>query len=102
MMYIVMERTQIYLSEGQTRELDKRARSRGTTRSQLIREAVESYLGPKWDPIEFKAALRDFAGIWADRNDIDATLNDIRDRDRFARLYPDMYGSDADAVDDRR
>ena len=108
MLYTIMDRTQIYLSEGQTRELDRRARERGTTRSQLIREAVEQYIGPVWDPVEFKAALRDFAGIWADRDDLDATLSDLRDSDRFARLYPDLYGSDsdpdhdADAADDRR
>ncbi len=102
MLYITMNRTQIYLSGGQTRELDRRARLRGTTRSQLIREAVEQYIGPVWDPVEFKAALREFAGIWADRGDLDATLSDVRDRDRFARLYPDLYGSAADAADDRR
>jgi len=102
MLYIVMERTQIYLSEGQTRELDRRARLRGTTRSQLIREAVEQYIGPVWDPLEFKAALREFAGVRADRDDLDATLSDLRDRDRFARLYPDRFGSGADAADDRR
>lgn len=97
-----MERTQIYLSDGQTRELDRRARQRGTTRSALIREALEQYLGPTWDSVEFKTALRDFAGIWADRDDLDQTLQDLRDRGRFARLYPDLYAVDADAPDDRR
>jgi predicted transcriptional regulator len=65
-----MERTQIYLSPHQTAELDRRARARGTTRSALIREAVERYLGPTWDPDAFRAALNDFAGIWADRDDV--------------------------------
>lgn len=96
MLYIVMDRTQIYLSEGQTRELDRRARERGTTRSQLIREAVEQYIGPVWDPVEFKAALRDFAGIWADRDDIDEIYSDLRqrERDRMARLWGDRLGTD--------
>ena len=97
-----MERTQIYLSDGQTRELDRRARQRGTTRSALIREALERYLEPTWDALEFKTALRDFAGIWADRDDLEQTLHDVRDPDRFARRYPDLYSVDADAPDDRR
>lgn len=91
-----MERTQIYLSQGQTRELDRRARERGTTRSQLIREAVQQYIGPVWDPVEFKAALRDFAGIWADRDDIDEIYADLRqrERDRMARLWGDRLRTD--------
>jgi len=103
-MYVptVMERTQIYLSDGQTQELDRRARQRGATRSALIREALEQYLGPTWDAVEFKTALRDFAGIWADRDDLQQTLRDLRDPDRFARLYPDLYSVDIDAPVDRR
>jgi Arc/MetJ-type ribon-helix-helix transcriptional regulator len=86
-MYIVprMERTQIYLTEAQTRELDRRARSRGTTRSHLIREALEQYLGPTWDAEGFIAALRDFQGIWADRDDIDVMYADLKRRE-FERL----------------
>ena len=99
MLYIVMERTQIYLSEGQTRELDRRARERGTTRSQLIREAVEQYIGPVWDPVEFKAALDDFAGIWAERDDIDEIYADLkqRGRERLVRLWGDRLTADGEA-----
>ena len=99
MLYIAMERTQIYLSEGQTRELDRRARERGTTRSQLIREAVEQYIGPVWDPVEFKAALRGIAGMWADRDDIDEFYADLkrREQERMARLWADRL----DPEDDR-
>jgi len=101
--YIAMERTQIYLTETQTHELDKRARQQGTTRSHLIREAVETYLAPDWDPEAFKAALGRFAGIWADRDDLDEIHETMRaaDRRRLARLYPD-YGSEASDTDDRR
>ena len=102
MLYIVMERTQIYLSTSQTRELDRRARQGGVTRSHLIREALDKYLGVTWDPVEFKAALRGIAGIWADRDDLDELYADLRDRDRFARRYPDQYGPVADVPDDPR
>jgi metal-responsive CopG/Arc/MetJ family transcriptional regulator len=90
MLYIAVERTQIYLSEQQTRELDRRARQRGTTRSRLIREAVDEYLRPVQDPVEFKAALDAVAGMWADRDDVEATYAELKRRsraklDRYAR-----------------
>jgi len=92
-----MERTQIYLTTAQTRELDRRARAQGTTRSHLIRDAVEQYLGPQQDPVEFKAALAQFAGIWADRDDLDELYADLRrrNRERLRRLW-----SDRDVVPD--
>ena len=101
--YIVMERTQIYLTESQTTELDRRADQQGTTRSHLIREAIEAYLGPTWDPEPFKKALDGIAGMWADRDDIDEIYQGMREagRRRMKRLYPD-YGSDADDADARR
>lgn len=91
-----MERTQIYLTEAQTRELDRRAQSRGTTRSHLIREALEQYLGPTWDAEGFIAALRDFQGIWADRDDIDELYADLRQRSRdsLAALWGDRLVDD--------
>lgn len=97
-MYVpfTMERTQIYLSEGQTRELDRRARSRGTTRSHLIREALEQYLGPTWDAEAFISALRDFQGIWAGRDDIDELYADLkqRNRDSLVALWGDRLTDD--------
>ena len=98
-----MERTQIYLDDRQTAELDRRAHARGTTRSHLIREAIEKYLAPDWDPEAFKAALANIAGIWADRDDIDEIRESMRaaDRRRMARLYPD-YGLETRDADDHR
>lgn len=93
-----MERTQIYLSKGQTRELDRRARQRGMTRSHLIREAVEQYLSQTWDPERFNVALDAFAGIWADRDDLDELYADLkrRDRDRLTRLWGDRLAANDD------
>jgi predicted transcriptional regulator len=39
-----MHRTQIYLDENQTTRLDRRAAAEGTSRSTLIRRAVDEYL----------------------------------------------------------
>jgi|KBSMisStandDraft_5_1062788.scaffolds.fasta_scaffold1683959_2 metal-responsive CopG/Arc/MetJ family transcriptional regulator len=99
----IVERTQIYLSAKQTEELDKRARDQGTTRSHLIREAVEKYLAPDWDAEAFKAALNGIAGMWADRDDLDDLRESMRaaDRARMERLYPD-FGSEARDPDDPR
>lgn len=44
-MYTV-KRTQIYLDEEQTSRLDERATAGGTTRSGVIRAAIDSYLAP--------------------------------------------------------
>ncbi len=101
MYVVIMERTQIYLSEGQTRELDRRARRQGTSRSALIREAVGQYLGPTWDPDAFIAALSDFSGIWADRDDIEEVYADLkrRNRDRIADLWVDRPGDGTGAAD---
>ena len=102
MLYIAMDRTQIYLSEGQTRELEQHARQRGVTRSHLIREAVEQYLGQTWDPERFNAALDAVAGMWADRDDLDELYADLkrRDRNRVSRLWGDRLAAqdDPDAV----
>ena len=99
-----MERTQIYLTEAQTRELDQRARRQGTTRSHLIREAIKGYLAPDWDAEAFKAALDRFAGIWADRDDLDEIRESMREaeRQKMARLFPVLHVPDTDVADDRR
>ena len=96
-----MERTQIYLTEAQTHELDQRARQQGTTRSHLVREAIQAYLAPGRDPEAFKVALDNVFGMWAHRDDIEEIRESMRaaDRRRLKRLYPDLYGREADESD---
>ena len=58
----IMRRTQIYLSSEQAARLAQRARAAGTTRSTLIREAIEEYLAkPDED-----ARLTDLRGVLED------------------------------------
>jgi hypothetical protein len=59
MVYIpyIMRRTQVYLDPRQTDELARRAASRGTTTSKMIREAIDRYLA---DPADEDEALRRF------------------------------------------
>ena len=59
MMYYsyIMRRTQIYLTSEQAARLHQRARAAGTTKSTLIREAIQEYLA-KPDEDARLAALR--------------------------------------------
>lgn len=62
----IMKRTQIYLDEKQDERLARRARASGTTKSDLIREAVDAYLAGPEDRAgqltAFRAAVRAVAG----------------------------------------
>lgn len=59
-----MRRTQIYLDEEQAERLDVRATQAGTTRSGIIRAAIDAYLGPDGDrwTAEWHEALKSTAG----------------------------------------
>lgn len=88
-MYI-MERTQIYLSKQQAAALDREARRTGSTRSHLIREAIEArYRTPK-DRDEIERALRATAGLWRDRTETGEEYAErMRTGRRLRELYPD-------------
>ena len=59
-MYVsyIVKRTQIYLEADQDRRLASRATAAGTTKSTLIREAIESYLSTAVDDAGRLAAFR--------------------------------------------
>ena len=63
----IMERTQIYLSREQAARLDRAAKRTGSTRSHLIREAIEARYGTAKDPERIERVLRTTAGVWRDR-----------------------------------
>ena len=62
----IMRRTQIYLEEDQGACLDRRASELGTTRSELIREAIGAYLDGESDRVpalaRFRKAVAETAG----------------------------------------
>ena len=91
----IMKRTQIYLDEDQDRRLANRARTAGTTKSTLIREAIETYLAaPDEDDVltEFHDALDRLAARPLRVPDGASYVEELRARDA-ARL---------DAIDERR
>ena len=64
-MYI-MKRTQIYLDDDQDRRLQARARAEGTTKSAVIRDAIEAFLSRASRRTELAAALKRTAGSLPD------------------------------------
>ena len=86
----IVERTQIYLSREQATALDREAKRRGTTRSHLIREAIDrTYLATS-DRERVLAGLRASAGSWKDRTETgEEYVERIRSTGRMARLLGD-------------
>ena len=63
----IVERTQIYLSKEQANALDREAKRTGTTRSHLIREAIDQTYVVSPDRERVLTGLRASAGAWANR-----------------------------------
>ena len=79
-----MRRTQLYLDDDLWNALHTRARSAGTTISNLVREAIrERYLG-KLD--ERKTAMQAAVGLWKERDDISGSVAYVRRLRRGNRL----------------
>ncbi len=89
-MYIyIVERTQIYLSREQAAALDREARRAGTTRSHLIREAIDRSYMTNTDRERVVRGLRVAAGAWKGRKETGkAYVERIRGSGRMARLWP--------------
>ena len=76
-----MQRTQIYLTQGEARGVSRVAASTGRKRSEVIREAIDQYL-QRFGPQDRLGRLRVACGIWKDRKDLD--LQRLREGfDRF-------------------
>jgi metal-responsive CopG/Arc/MetJ family transcriptional regulator len=88
-----MHRTQIYLDDDQTTRLDRRAAAEGTSRSTLIRRAVETYLTQEerdaaaWRE-QWKKTVLETAGIASYLDEGDEYVEDIRrlDTERLSGL----------------
>jgi predicted transcriptional regulator len=88
-----MNRTQIYLDDDQTARLDERAAAEGTSRSMVIRQAVDKYLlegeqGSAAWKMKWGEAIEKTAGIAPYLQDGAEYVEDIRRRDaeRLARF----------------
>jgi hypothetical protein len=89
----IVKRTQIYLDERQTAELNRRAAVRGTTASKMIREAIDQYLAGPDDADDrlarFRAALDSSFGVAPYLEEGSRYVERLRqaDREREARLH---------------
>lgn len=64
-----MIRTQIYLTDKQRAELARIAKNMRKNQSEIIREAIDRLIDQTGQN-QKKAALRETAGIWKNRNDL--------------------------------
>jgi predicted DNA-binding protein len=83
-----MVRTQIYLTEEQKGNLARLASTTGRRQSELIREAIDGFLA-EHRPKDWKEALETVRGMWADRDDLDDFVRELRAGwgRRLERLY---------------
>jgi len=77
-----MKRTQIYISEEMKEELDALSRQSGSSKSEIIREAVTEYIS-RHSESEKKKKLKAGAGLWEDKKDLPDLLKLRREFERF-------------------
>lgn len=67
-----LARTQIYLTHTQQTRLDAASRHSSTTKSELIRRAVDQFLDQQApaDPVNKAQRLSGIVGLWAQRDDV--------------------------------
>jgi len=90
-----VNRTQIYLDDDQTARLDRRAAAEGTSRSMVIRRAVDVYLSREerdaaaWQA-QWRKAIEGTAGIAPYLEEGAEYVEDLRrdDAARLSRLEP--------------
>lgn len=78
-----MIRTQIYLSPAQQKALRILAAKTGRTQSDLIRDAIERFLGQR-KASERGAVIKRSAGLWKDRSDLPDFASLRREGDRVS------------------
>jgi hypothetical protein len=77
---ITMQRSQMYLPTHHLTRLAAYARSRKTTQSALMREALDLYLGQQ-APLDKKAALGELFGAWRDMPE-GPSIRELRSEER--------------------
>jgi len=77
----LMKRTQIYIPEHLQKKLDTLSKSRGSSKSEIIRDAVVQYLDRQSEAERVKK-LRKGAGLWKNKRDIPDLANLRKELDR--------------------
>ena len=87
-----MRRLQIYLTNEQIEALDEAVSRSGSSRSALIRAALEDRYKKRPSREEILSALRESFGAWNNRGaafDDEAYIDRLRSGRRLRELYPD-------------
>lgn len=87
-----MQKVQVFLREEQKSALRSLAARTGRKQSDLIRMGVDLVIEQAGrEQADWRSALHEAAGMWADRTDLDAFDRDFRAaaRRRFAAAYPE-------------
>lgn len=74
----MMERTQIYLTQKERKALQKLAERDNKSQSEIIREALDRYIDEELKEEDVEELLNKSFGIWADRDDLDDFLENLR------------------------
>ena len=83
--HTIMKRTQIYISEEMQEKLDVLSRTQGSSRSEIIREAVTEYIARKSES-EKRNKLKSGAGLW--KNKEEKEVPDLKKlRNELDRIY---------------
>jgi hypothetical protein len=77
-----MERTQVYLTREQRRELKRLATVSGKRQSELIRAAIDAFVRDARE-LDWRSELLGAAGQWADRDDLPDFARFREELDRF-------------------
>lgn len=79
-----MRRTQLYLNEDMWKALHIQSRQRGTSISELVRQAVRDKYGSS--PARRRQAMQALVGIWRNRKDLPESGTYVRRLRRGKRL----------------
>lgn len=86
-----MRKIQVFLREDQQTALKSLSSRTGVRQSDLVRQGVDLLLdGAAGQASDWREVTRETAGLWRDREDIEATGEELRKavRRRFPGVYP--------------
>ena len=84
-----MIRKQVFITEEQERRLKALSEQLGVAQAEIVREGVDLVLDQREMVMDVDAAVDQAFGIWKDREDVEALIQENRERakDRFPHVY---------------